>query len=80
MTDERAPADAAIWAAMLTRPAAAAVVIGVPIGLAFGAIAGVAFSAAFGTRLFPVAPRWAEVLLGAPAGVLAVYLELTKPY
>jgi len=80
MTDERAPADAAIWVAMLTRPGVAAVVVGVPVGLVFGAMASAALPAAFGVRLVPVAPRWGEVLLGAPAGVLAVYLQLRKPY
>jgi hypothetical protein len=81
VSEERAPVDAAIWATMLTRPGVAAVLVGVPIGLVFGAIAGVAVPAVVGVRLYPFdLPLWVDVAAGAPAGVLAVYLELTKPY
>jgi hypothetical protein len=81
VTEDAVPLDAAVWATMLTRPGVAAMLIGLPIGLVFGAIVGVAVPAVFGVRLYPFTlPLWADVAAGAPAGVIAVYLELTKPY
>jgi hypothetical protein len=78
MTD-RVPLDAAIWTAALRRPVAASLIIGTVIGLPLGAL----FGAVLPARGVPVSselPAWARVALGAPAGWLVVYFQLSKPY
>jgi hypothetical protein len=80
MTD-RVPFDAALWAAALTRPAAASVIIGTVIGLPFGALIGVVLPAMGApVPVSPELPTWARVALGAPAAWLVVYFQLSKPY
>jgi len=80
MTD-RVPLDASIWAAALTRPAAASLIMGTAIGLPFGALFGVVLPAMGApVPVSPELPPWARVALGAPAGWLVVYFQLSKPY
>ena len=78
---EDVPLDATIWAAALTRPAAASLIIGTLIGIPLGAFFGVLLPAMSpSVRVASELPAWARIALGAPAGWLVVWLQLSKPY